>query len=153
MNKYYDHLLRYVCTSRNSFDCHNWTHIFASCHTFASNWIWNTLHISVMSNSKNTKETLVMFGVSNEYWIEKNTQFCSIVDTILVCQSQARSCHAWVKLALHCGRNQFKLVDLLASRVLLHQIWIVNYYVKCLSDDLSNDNKNTGVSREVILQN
>ena len=110
---------------------HNWTHTFASFHTFASNWIWNTLHISVMSNSKNTKETLVMFGVSNEYWIEKNTQFCSIVDTILVCQSQARSCHAWVKLALHCGRNQFKVVDLLASRVLLlHQIWIVNYYVK-----------------------
>ena len=39
------------------------------------------------------------------------------------------------------------------SRVLLLcQIWIVNYYVKYLSDNLSNENKNTGVSGEVILQ-
>ena len=36
------------------------------------------------------------------------------------------------------------------SRVLLLcQIWIVNYYVKCLSDNLSNKNKNTGVSKIV----
>ena len=36
--------------------------------------------------------------------------------------------------------------------VLLHQLWIVNYYVKCSSNNLSNDNKNTGGSREMILQ-
>ena len=28
----------------------------------------------------------------------------------------------------------------------------MNYYVKCLSDNLSNKNKNSGVSREMILQ-
>ena len=40
------------------------------------------------------------------------------------------------------------------SRVLLlHQIWIINYYVKCLSENLSNENKNTGVSREIVIQN
>ena len=39
------------------------------------------------------------------------------------------------------------------SRVLLvRQIWIVNFYVKCSSHNLSNENKNTGVSREVIYQ-
>ena len=36
--------------------------------------------------------------------------------------------------------------------LLLRQIWIVNYYVKCSSDNLSNENKNTGVSREMIFQ-
>ena len=32
------------------------------------------------------------------------------------------------------------------------KLWIVNYYVKCQSDNLSNENTNTGVSREIILQ-
>ena len=36
--------------------------------------------------------------------------------------------------------------------LLLCQKWIVNYYVKYLSDSLSNEKKNTGVSREVIFQ-
>ena len=36
--------------------------------------------------------------------------------------------------------------------LLLPQIWIVNYYVKCSSDKLSNVNKNTGLSREMIFQ-
>ena len=46
------------------------------------------------------------------------------------------------------------------SRVFLQrQIWIVNYYVKSLSKNLSNENKNTGVSvvfktkRELKCQN
>ena len=34
----------------------------------------------------------------------------------------------------------------------LRQIWIVNYYVKRSSDNLSNENKNTGVSSEKIFQ-
>ena len=39
------------------------------------------------------------------------------------------------------------------SRVLLlHQIRVVNYYIKCSSDNLSNENKITGVSGEMILQ-
>ena len=35
---------------------------------------------------------------------------------------------------------------------LLHQLWIVNHYVKCLSNNLSNENINTGVSIEMIFQ-
>ena len=78
--------------------------------------------------------------VSNEYWIEKNTQFCSIVDTILVCQSQARSCHAWVKLALHCGRNQFEVVDLLVE-----SFYSIKYGSSIItSNNLTNENKNIG---------
>ena len=39
------------------------------------------------------------------------------------------------------------------SRVfLLGQLWIVNYYVKSLSNNLSNENIKTGVSREIIFQ-
>ena len=39
------------------------------------------------------------------------------------------------------------------SRVfLLRQIWIVNYYVKSSSNNLSNENINTSVSREIIFQ-
>ena len=42
----------------------------------------------------------------------------------------------------------------LKSRVfLLRQLWIVNYYVKSLSNNLRNENINTGISREIILQN
>jgi hypothetical protein len=44
-------------------------------------------------------------------------------------------------------------IEIGISRVLaLRQIWIVNYHVKCSSDNLINDNKNTGVSREMIFQ-
>ena len=35
---------------------------------------------------------------------------------------------------------------------LLGQLWIVNYYIKCLSNNPSNEDINTGVSREIILQ-
>ena len=35
---------------------------------------------------------------------------------------------------------------------LQRQLWMVNYYVKCLSNNLSNENINTGVSREMIFQ-
>ena len=44
--------------------------------------------------------------------------------------------------------------DRINSRVFLqHQLWIVNYYcVKSLSNDLSNENIKTGVSRGMIFQ-
>ena len=35
---------------------------------------------------------------------------------------------------------------------LLCQLWIAKYYIKSLSNDLSNENVNTGVSREMIFQ-
>ena len=35
--------------------------------------------------------------------------------------------------------------------LLLRQIWIVKYYIICSSDNLSNENKKTGVSREMIF--
>jgi len=35
---------------------------------------------------------------------------------------------------------------------LLRQLWIVKYYVRCSSNNLSNENINTGVSREMIFQ-
>ena len=40
------------------------------------------------------------------------------------------------------------------SRVflLLRQLWIVNYYFKSLSNNLSNENIKTGVSREIIFK-
>ena len=38
------------------------------------------------------------------------------------------------------------------SRVVFqHQLWIVNYYVISLSNNLSNENIKTGVSREMIF--
>ena len=37
--------------------------------------------------------------------------------------------------------------------LLLRQIWTVNYYVKCFSDNLSNENKNTGVSGKWFFKN
>ena len=47
----------------------------------------------------------------------------------------------------------FPLFLIYTSRVLLfHQIWIVNYFVKFSSDNLSNENKNIGVSREMIFK-
>ena len=36
--------------------------------------------------------------------------------------------------------------------LLLHQLLIVNYYVKSLSNNFSNETINTGVSREIIFQ-
>ena len=44
------------------------------------------------------------------------------------------------------------LQEALSWVLLLRQIWIVINYVKCLSDNLSNEIKNTDVSREMILQ-
>jgi len=41
---------------------------------------------------------------------------------------------------------------LFSQVLLLRQIRIVNYYVKCSSDNLINENKNTGVSREIMFQ-
>ena len=39
------------------------------------------------------------------------------------------------------------------SRIFLQrQLWMVNYYVKISSNNLSNENIKTGVSREMILQ-
>ena len=35
---------------------------------------------------------------------------------------------------------------------LVSQLWIVNYYVKCSSNNLSNEKINTGVSREMKFQ-
>ena len=35
---------------------------------------------------------------------------------------------------------------------LLRQIWILKNYVKSLSNNLSNENMNTGVSREIVIQ-
>ena len=35
---------------------------------------------------------------------------------------------------------------------LLCQLWIINYYVKYLSKHFSNENINTGVSKEIIIQ-
>ena len=32
-----------------------------------------------------------------------------------------------------------------------HQLWTVNYYIKSLSNNLSNENINTGSSREVMF--
>ena len=43
-----------------------------------------------------------------------------------------------------------KTSDILAV-FLQCQLWIVNYYVKSLSTNLSNKNINTGVSREMII--
>ena len=34
--------------------------------------------------------------------------------------------------------------------LLLRQTWIVNYYVKCSSDNLSNENKNSGVTSKPV---
>ena len=39
----------------------------------------------------------------------------------------------------------------ISRALLLRQIWIVNYYVKCWSDYLSNENINTGVFSETIF--
>ena len=59
----------------------------------------------------------------------------------------------WILISL---RAKFKR---LVSRVfLLRQLWIVNYYIKSLSINLSNENINTGVSfvfkrkRELFLK-
>ena len=38
------------------------------------------------------------------------------------------------------------------SSFLLRQLWIVNYCVKSSSKNLSNDNINTGVAREMLFQ-
>ena len=35
---------------------------------------------------------------------------------------------------------------------LLHQLWIIDYYVKCSLNNLSNENITTGVSREMTIQ-
>ena len=44
-------------------------------------------------------------------------------------------------------------IDKVFSRVFLQrQLWIVNYYIKSLSNNLSNENIKTGVSREMIFQ-
>ena len=48
------------------------------------------------------------------------------------------------------GKHPFEFNN---NRVfLLRQLWIVNYYDKSLSNNLSNENRNTGVSREMIIQ-
>ena len=55
--------------------------------------------------------------------------------------------------------NAYICISLLVSKqvnisrvFLLSQLWIVNYYVKSSSNNLSNENIKTGVSREMIFQ-
>ena len=49
--------------------------------------------------------------------------------------------------------NRKKFVGPISPVLLLRQIWIFNYYVKCSSDNLSSENINTGVFIEIIFQN
>ena len=51
-----------------------------------------------------------------------------------------------------CAKSNSWLFRYYSRVLLLCQIWIVNYYIKCLPDNLSNENKNTGVFREMIFQ-
>ena len=46
----------------------------------------------------------------------------------------------------------FDSSDELKGFYLLHQLWIFNYYVTIRSNNLSNEDKETGVSREMIFQ-
>ena len=56
----------------------------------------------------------------------------------------------FLKLLL-ISQNQIKAIG--KSRVfLLHQLWMINYYVKIPSNILSNENIKIGVSREKMLQ-
>jgi hypothetical protein len=41
---------------------------------------------------------------------------------------------------------------LFSQGFLLRQLWIVNYSVKCQSNNLSNENINTDISKEMIFQ-
>ena len=62
-------------------------------------------------------------------------------------------CHFVQILRAKCLRNEVHTSHKYVAIVLLllRQIWIVNYNVKCLSNDLNNVNQNTGVS--IIWQN
>ena len=53
-----------------------------------------------------------------------------------------------------CGLPRLlKMTKWSKSRISLQrQVWIVNYYVKSLSNNLSNENIKTGVSREMIFE-
>ena len=57
-----------------------------------------------------------------------------------------------VKQIIAFKRNTEFQTDMLNQVLLLRQIWIVNHYFKCLSDNLSIEKKHTGVSREMLFQ-
>ena len=60
-------------------------------------------------------------------------------------------------LSSYCGLVVAKIrasgKDLPLTVFLLRQLWIVNYYVKTSSNNLSNENIKTGLSREMIFEN
>ena len=64
----------------------------------------------------------------------------------------------WIRFFQWCpGKRRVVVVMIFSisyiSRVFLqHQLWIVNYYVKSLSNILSNENIKTVGSREIIIQ-
>ena len=54
--------------------------------------------------------------------------------------------------AMHVSCKLMNFMQFFISRVfLLRQLWIINYYFKSSSNDLSNEDINTGVSREMIV--
>ena len=69
-----------------------------------------------------------------------------IMDMIWYNVLATESSHAPKKNAIIFDGNQGQTAVAMSRVFLLHQLWIVNYYVKSLSNNLSNENINTGVS-------
>ena len=75
---------------------------------------------------------------------------------ILDCISKEREVSATQTMNTIRGHSQTTLTTFCTFfttyRGFLCQLWLVNYYIKCLSNNLSNENIKTGVSREMIFQ-
>ena len=57
-------------------------------------------------------------------------------------------CNCKFKINLYYSISSFRHQS---RGFLLRQLWIINYYVKCSSNNLNNENINTGVSRGIII--
>ena len=77
--------------------------------------------------------------------------YCDIVWCINCLDTPQNLCRLDILLFWKSMLGKFFYPVTKISDIIVKSFYSVNYYVKCLSDNLSNENKNTGVSRKIIF--
>ena len=99
-------------------------------------WYWSTVSI--------TMPDLSILSIKNSPWSLWRRR-----NSLAYCKVSILGVVALLVIAILQGL----IIESVKSRVfLLRQLWIVNYYLKSSSSNLSNENTKTGVSREMIFQ-
>ena len=129
--------------------------------------IWSSKWIFYVKNHPNISELFFQSRI-----IFLNYIFCKkksfLITSILEMLCFLKACPIFEELSLNIWIHKIQWVPLsqlvlgqkscflgprqLSQDFLLHQLWIINYYVKCLSKNLSNENKHWCFQRNDILK-